>query len=75
MQRQLPGRQVLTVGYVGSKGTNIDSAIEINNPDPAFGTDGSITQTRCPYQFVIDGPGGPKRPLTRIRFLTKYMKG
>ena len=67
----MPGRQVLTVGYFGSKGTSI----ELNNPDPAFGTAGSITQTRCPYQFVIDGPGGPKRPVNRIRFLTKYTKG
>ena len=70
VQRQLPGRQVLTVGYVGSKGTNIDSTIELNNPDPAFDSATSTTQTRRPYQFVIDGPGGPKRPVTRIRFLT-----
>ena len=71
MQRQLPGRQVLTVGYVGSKGTSI----ELNNPGPAIDTAGSTSQTRCPYQFVIDGPGGPKRPVTRIRFLTKYTMG
>jgi hypothetical protein len=70
VQRQLPGRQVLTVGYVGSKGTNIDSTIELNNPDPAFDTATSTTQSRRPIQFVIDGPGGPKRPLTRVRFLT-----
>ena len=70
MQRQLPGRQLLTVGYVGSKGTNIDSTIELNNPDPAIDTATSTTQTRRPFQFVIDGPGGPKRPVTRIRFLT-----
>jgi hypothetical protein len=70
VQRQLPWRQVLTVGYVGSKGTNIDSTMEINNPDPAFDTATSTTQTRRPIQFVADGPGGPLRPLTRTRFLT-----
>jgi hypothetical protein len=70
VQRQLPGHQVLTVGYVGSKGTNIDATWEYNNPDPAFDTATSTTQTRRPIQFVIDGVGGPKRPLTRVRFLT-----
>ncbi len=70
IQRQLPGRQVLTVGYVGSKGTNIDSTWEYNNPDPAFDTPTSTVQLRRPIQFVVDGPGGPLRPLTRVRFLT-----
>lgn len=70
LQRQLPGRQALTIGYVGSKGTNIDGRWEINNPAPAIDTPTSSTQTRRPIQFVVDGPGGPLRPLTTVRFLT-----
>ncbi len=69
-QHQLPGRGVLTVGYVGSKGSNIDGRWEINNPNPAINTLTSSIQSRRPIQFVVDGPGGPLRPINTIRFLT-----
>ena len=70
LQRQLPGRQAVTIGYVGSKGSNIDGRWEINNPAPAIDTPTSSIQSRRPIQFVVDGPGGALRPLTTVRFLT-----
>jgi Carboxypeptidase regulatory-like domain len=69
VQRQLPWESVLDVSYVGSKGVHIDNTVELNNPDPAPNTPTSSAQQRRPYQYVIDGPGGPVRPLSRIRFL------
>ncbi|MBI3208158.1 MAG: TonB-dependent receptor [Candidatus Solibacter usitatus] len=69
IQRQLPGRVVLTIGYVGSKGVHIDNTVELNNPDPAVNTATSTAQSRRPIQFVVDGPGGPLRPLSRHRWL------
>jgi hypothetical protein len=69
VQRQLPWESVLDVGYVGSKGVHIDNTVEFNNPDPALNTPTSSAQQRRPVQFVVDGPGGPVRPLSRIRFL------
>ena len=68
IQRQLPSNVVLTVGYVGSKGSHIDNTVELNNPDPALSSAGD-PQLRRPWQYLIDGPGGPQRPLTRIRWL------
>ena len=65
VQRQLPWQSVLDVGYVGSKGVHLDNTVEKNEPDPSF----AAVQPRRPYQFVIDGPGGPIRPLSRIRWL------
>jgi len=69
IQRQLPGQSVLDVGYVGSKGVHIDNTVELNNPDPGLSSLPTTPQQRRPYQFVIDGPGGVVRPLSRIRFL------
>ncbi len=68
IQRRLPFDSVLTVGYVGNHGVHIDNTVELNNPDPAPNTN-STAQQRRPYQFVVDGPGGPVRPLSRIRWL------
>jgi len=65
VQRQLPWQSVLDVGYVGSKGVHLDNTVEKNEPDPGFGA----VQARRPFPFVIDGPGGPIRPLSRIRWL------
>jgi hypothetical protein len=69
VQRQLPGRMALTVGYVGSKGVHIDNTVEKNNPDPALSSLPTTPQQRRPYQFVVDGPGGLVRPISRIRWL------
>jgi hypothetical protein len=69
VQRQLPWESVLDVGYVGSKGVHIDNTVEFNNPDPGLSSLPTTPQQRRPYQFVIDGIGGPVRPLSRIRFL------
>ena len=65
VQRQLPWQSVLDVGYVGSKGVHLDNTVEKNEPDPSF----AAVQPRRPYQFVIDGVGGPVRPISRIRWL------
>jgi len=69
IQRQLPGNAVMTVGYVGSKGSHIDNTVELNNPDPGLSTLPTTAQQRRPWQYLVDGPGGPIRPLTRIRWL------
>jgi hypothetical protein len=69
IQRQLPWRSVLTLGYVGSKGVHIDNAVELNNPDPGLSSLSTSPQQRRPIQNVIDGPGGPVRPLSRLRWL------
>jgi len=66
IQRRLPFDTVLSVGYVGNKGTHVDNTVEFNAPTPAVGLD---PNTRRPVPFFIDGPGGPRRPLTRLRFL------
>ncbi|MBV8818275.1 MAG: TonB-dependent receptor, partial [Acidobacteriaceae bacterium] len=68
LQRRLPFDSVLTVGYVGNHGVHIDNTVELNNPDPAPNT-ASTAQQRRPYQYVVDGPGGPVRPISRIRWL------
>lgn len=67
-QTQLPFNAVLSLGYVGSKGVHIDNTVELNNPDPGLSSGPSV-QSRRPYQYVIDGVGGPVRPLSRIRWL------
>jgi Carboxypeptidase regulatory-like domain/TonB dependent receptor len=69
VQRQLPFQTVLTVGYVGSRGTHIDNTVELNNPDPGLSSLPTTAQQRRPYQLIVDGPGGPQRTITRIRFL------
>ena len=69
IQRQLPHSTVLTVGYVGSKGSHIDSPVEINDPLPGLSSLPTTAQQRRPIPFVIDGVGGPVRPLSRLRWL------
>ncbi|HLJ13580.1 MAG TPA: carboxypeptidase regulatory-like domain-containing protein [Bryobacteraceae bacterium] len=69
IQRQLPGDSLLDVGYVGSKGVHIDNTVELNNPDPGLSSLPTTPQQRRPWQSVIDGDGGPIRPLSRIRWL------
>ena len=59
IQRQLPGNAVFTAGYVGSKGSHIDNTIEMNNPDPGLSSLSTTPQQRRPYQYLVDGPGGP----------------
>ncbi|MCX6619636.1 MAG: TonB-dependent receptor [Acidobacteria bacterium] len=69
IQRQLPWNMAMTVGYVGSKGSHIDNTVELNNPDPGLSSLPTTPQQRRPWQFIIDGVGGPTRGLTRIRWL------
>ena len=69
IQRQLPLNSMLDVSYVGSKGVHVDNTVELNNPDPGLSSLPTTPQQRRPYQYIIDGPGGPVRPLTRIRWL------
>src|SRR5581483_2562938 len=69
IQRQFPLQSVLDVSYVGSKGVHIDNTVELNNPDPGLSSLPTTPQQRRPYQFVVDGFGGPVRPISRIRWL------
>jgi Carboxypeptidase regulatory-like domain/TonB dependent receptor len=66
IQRRLPFDAVLSVGYVGNKGTHIDNTVELNSPEPSV--DPPNTQRR-PIPFFIDGQNGPRRELTRLRLL------
>lgn len=67
VQRRLPGDIVLSVGYVGNKGTHIDQTVELNAPAPSILPNPG---GRRPIPTFIDGPGGPSRPLNRLRWLT-----
>ncbi len=67
VQRRLPGDIVVTVGYVGNKGTHLDQTVELNAPSPSILPNPG---GRRPIPTFIDGPGGPSRPLNRLRWLT-----
>jgi hypothetical protein len=68
IQRRLPWRSTLTIGYIGSKTSHLDNSVELNNPDPFIPTSGQDTvQSRRPFPFIVDN--GIRRPLSRIRFL------
>lgn len=70
VQRRLPFDTVLSVGYVGNKGTHIDNTVELNAPAPALSSNPIPVNSRRPIRFFIDGPGGPLRPLNRLRWLS-----
>ncbi len=67
VQRRLPFDTVLTVGYVGNKGTHLDQTIELNAPAPSILPNPG---GRRPIPSFADGPGGPTRPLNRLRWLS-----
>jgi hypothetical protein len=67
VQRRLPFDTVLTVGYVGNKGTHIDQTIELNAPAPSILANPG---GRRPIPLFADGVGGPSRPLNRLRWLS-----
>ena len=67
VQRRLPFDTVLTVGYVGNKGTHLDQTIELNAPAPSILANPG---GRRPIPLFADGAGGPTRPLNRLRWLS-----
>ncbi len=67
VQRRLPFDTVLTVGYVGNKGTHLDQTIELNAPAPSILANPG---GRRPIPTFADGVGGPTRPLNRLRWLS-----
>ena len=70
IQRQLPWNTVLTLAYVGSKSTHVDTTVNWNNPDPSTSTD---INARRPYQWhVSQGEGLDARALGNIRYLDSY---
>lgn len=68
IQRSLPARIFLTVGYVGSKSTHLDLNVgNFNSPDPSSNTD---INSRRPWQaYVSQGEGSQARGLGTIRYL------
>jgi hypothetical protein len=66
-QRRLPFDVILSVGYVGNKGTHIDQTVELNAPTPSILPN---PNSRRPIRFFVDGPVGPVRELNRLRWLT-----
>jgi hypothetical protein len=88
IQRNLPWKTVLTVGYVGSKSNHLDNTVTWNNPDPMWsGTPqnpnplATNIQARRPYPFhVSQGENGPNgQPIVfgtgNIRYLDSYANG
>ncbi len=71
VQRAIPGHIFLTVGYVGSKTSNMDNTVDnFNNPDPSPNTDINI---RRPWQAYIDqGTSTAPQPLGSVRYLDSY---
>ena len=71
VQRALPSRIFLTVGYVGSKTSHIDNTVpNFNQPDPSTNTD---INGRRPWQaYVTQGEGNHARLLGTIRYLDSY---
>ncbi|HQR31752.1 MAG TPA: TonB-dependent receptor [Blastocatellia bacterium] len=67
VQRRLPFDTVLSVGYVGNKGTHIDQTVELNAPAPSILPNPG---GRRPIPLFVDGVGGPTRGLNRLRWLT-----
>ncbi len=67
VQRRLPFDTVLSVGYVGNKGTHLDNRVELNAPAPSILPN---PNGRRPIPSFVDGPGGPVRPLNMLRWLT-----
>src|SRR5262249_44404050 len=71
IQRSLPSRMFLTVGYVGSKTSHIDNTWpNFNQPDPSTNTD---FNSRRPWQaYVSQGKGTQPRLLGNTRSLDSY---
>jgi hypothetical protein len=71
VQRALPYKVFLTVGYVGSKTSHIDNTVpNFNSPDPSTNTD---FNSRRPFQaYVSQGEGNQPRLLGTIRYLDSY---
>jgi len=68
IQRELPWQAALTLGYVGSKSSNIgDSITNWNSPDPSPDTN---FQARRPYQLFYDD--GRIQDLGGIRLIESY---
>jgi hypothetical protein len=71
LQRELPLNTAVTVGYVGSKMTNVGNAIgNFNSPDPLPDTN---FQRRRPYQQFYDE--GRVQDLAGLRVIDSYGNG
>jgi len=72
IQRELPGKTVATIGYVGSKGTHVGSSVRnFNNARPSPDTN---FQTRRPFPEFFD-PATPElgvQSLAIIRYLDSF---
>ena len=65
LQRELPGNMAVTIGYTGSKGSNLglggtnDTAVNINQLDPAHMALGAALTQLVPNPFFgVAGAGG-----------------
>jgi hypothetical protein len=74
VQRSLPWQSQLTVGYVGSKTSHLETSIaNFNSPDPSTDTD--FNRGRPWQAFVSQGEGNEARGLGNIRYLDSYANG
>jgi len=71
IQRALPAKVFLTVGYVGSKTSHLDNTVpQFNTPGPSTNTD---FNSRRPVQaYVSQGEGNQVRLINNIRYLDSY---
>ncbi len=74
VQRLLPWKTQLTIGYVGSKTSHLETSIgNFNSPDPSPDTD---FNRRRPWQaYVSRGQGEEAQGLGNIRYLDSYANG
>lgn len=75
IQRELPLETALTIGYVGSKTSNlVDSVDNFNQAEPSLDQN---FQARRPYQYFHDPlrPEIPVRPLGNVRMLDSGANG
>jgi hypothetical protein len=53
IQRELPGNWLLSAGYMGNRGANVQIVDDINNPIPALPNDTSSLQSRRPVSTQL----------------------
>ncbi len=72
LQRELPWKTIVTVGYVGSKTSHIDNTVS-NFNSPATPSTNTDFNSRRPWQaYVSRGEGNEARLLGNIRYLDSF---
>ncbi len=62
IQRELPAKYIVAVGYVGSKGTNLIGQADINQVPPGLGVAAGLTDANTPFNRTTDPRLNQVRP-------------